>query len=367
MRRCFWLSIVSALCLAFAQSGGAQWKLGILDGYRMFSIGPKDAAPSASIDLRRRWDANIFFRSERQLEKQGHAYPRVFILGAAPNGTFLATLGGLEYRDDGPLVLGEIGTGKILRAFPVSGAAIDAAFVPPDGRRVVVSWSDASGGLHKAAFDASTGEQVAELPPGQLPQSGYLFSESPPTLLFIPESPDGEIHYQLLPADTWRDGRPLALPAGNYTVLDLRKDTLLLESRDTMIHVNAWSRARPGSFPVAIKSREYGGEAAIRYFLAGGGQRVVEWTEGLRSSELVVYDSATGHTTGRLKINGRIRAHALDPSETTIALAVDRSILFISAWDATLNSRKAAILSGGGDLSLFCLFPENAKTRAAVN
>jgi hypothetical protein len=350
MRRYFLFLPLAALALwmGAAQSAG-EWRLGILDGHRLLSIGIQGGAPSKAIDIHQQWPRNVFFRSE----KQGAEFPSISILAAWPEGgTFLANLWGLANREDGPLVLGTSRTGDLLRTIPVSGDGTVAAFVPPDGRRIAASWNDSNGDGHAAVFDSATGKKEAELPPGRLPASRFLFTATPPRLLYIPDQANGSGGIELLPVDSWRDGGRLTLPGANAAVLDLQQDTLLIESRDALITVSAWEWTRPGAAPVVIHSREYGGSGSIRYLLASHGHRVVEWTAG-SPAPVLLYDSTTGKAAGRVDAKGPVRACAADPSDKMLALAIERSIVFIDSSDGRVISRAQSILSAEGDISLF--------------
>lgn len=354
-RRPLFTAVLAGLVVSatLAQSPAPKQKVGVLDGYSLFSIGPGSVKPSARVDIRRVWDENLFFRSPRQLEKQGRTYPSASILAGALDGRFLANLWGLEYRDDGPLVLSDIRTGKVVRTFAVSGSSIVAGFVPPDDRTIVASWGDSDGGSHQAVFDASSGQLVTQLPAGHLPPSGILFCGNPVNLLFMPESSGGAPAYELLPVSSWRDAKPLSLPPGNYTVLDAEGDSFLLESRAAMITISAWSSARPTAAPVVINTSEYGGDKPAQYRLTAHGQRVMRWSEGASNSEVVIYDTSNARVVGRTSVPGSIRAHAVDSEGMNVAVAAGRSIITLDGMDGAITGRNAVVLSPNNEVSLF--------------
>jgi hypothetical protein len=251
--------------------------------------------------------------------------------------------------------LADASTGKVIRTLPVSGSSISAAFIPPDGRRILAFWTDPDEKPHTATFDSTTAQMVSELSERPADSGGFTFTNTPAGVRYLAGGPEKGPKYQFASPEPGREVSPVPLPAGDFAILDLRGSTLLLESRAALITVSAWDWTHPERSPVSIQSREYSG-AAVHIFLADGGRHVLRWNDGGRA--LVIYESSNGRVSGRLNFDGPIRSYALDPTGGNVVFALNHRMVFVDAANAKILSRSTDVLSGQEVLSLFWFRPK---------
>lgn len=342
----------ASISVAYGADAALDWRVGVLDGYQYFSVAWRSGTKSKSTDIRRLWDAGIFFRSDQQVEKQGRTYPFVGIIDAAPQrAMFLAAPGGLMYREDGPLLLGNALTGEVIATLPVSGATITAAFVPPDARQIVASWQAADGKPRTTIFDVSTGQIAGELSARPPESRGFLFADTPTGTRFIALRADQKRQYQLAALDPQQEPIALTMPAGGkYGLLDIRGSVELLDLNASLITVSCWDWSQPDKQPVVVSSSEYG-QPAVHAVLADRGRRVMLWSEG--SGDVAFVDCATGLQRASVNVGGTIRAEALDPAGANVVIAAGRSLILVDTSSATIIKRALAQLSVDRDLALF--------------
>ena len=216
------------------------------------------------------------------------------------------------------------------------------AFVPPDDKRIIASWTDLDGTHHTAIFDSSTAQMIREstaTPAASV--GGFVFVRTPEGPRFLADGPS----YRFASVDS-EERSPIPVPAGNV-VLDLRGSMLVLEANASSIIVSVWDWTHPDRNPIPIESRDYRGGYFV---LADGGDRVLEWTAG--SNTLTVHDTS-GQVVRRLNLDGPIRSYAIDPMGRNVVFAVGTELVFFDAANATVLSRAVNVVSGQQELSLF--------------
>jgi hypothetical protein len=346
---CAYISLLlsHALLTFVSAAPPSSESVAVLSGYQLYSVTLRSpASRTKTIDLRTTIDKSLFSRPG---ERQGD-YPSVKLLSASNDGgAMLINLCCLEHRDDGPLVALDAQTGKQLSSIEISDANTVAAFLPQVRGHFIAHWTDyitQTGGSRTSVFDSASGKPLLNLPPNEPPSGTFLFLNPSTLLVRAPSSRE----YRLLDTSSWKDAGALKLPiTQEFSVLDAREGTVLLDSRERLRNISTWSY--PASkVAIAIDAEPSAGISPSSYFLAGRGDRVVKWRSG--SGKVAIY-GADGRLISQMKIGSNILQYAVHPEGNPVIFAVDADLVVVDVATGQLLSRLSKTLPIKYDDDLF--------------